>query len=83
VPDYPGVAANGHTVIGRALYQRNQVDFFAGAIDDVRVYDRAPSAAEIRALGSHLWAAEPRIWVMRSFDPTRLGGHEAAAGVAY
>ena len=51
VPYCPGGAASGHTVIGRALYQGNQVDFFAGAIDFVQVFDRALSASEIAQMG--------------------------------
>jgi len=51
VPYCPGGAATGHTVIGRAQYQGNQVDFFAGAIDFVQVFDRALSASEIAQMG--------------------------------
>jgi hypothetical protein len=46
----PGSAATGHTVIGRAQYQGHQVDFWAGKIDQVHVYDRALSPDEIAAL---------------------------------
>ncbi|MGC9665097.1 LamG-like jellyroll fold domain-containing protein [Planosporangium sp. 12N6] len=46
----PGVAAGGHTVIGRAQYQGRQVDFWGGALDQVHVFDRALSAAEIATL---------------------------------
>jgi Concanavalin A-like lectin/glucanases superfamily len=45
-----GDAATGHTVIGRAKYGGNQVDFWPGAIDQVHVYDRALSAAEVAQL---------------------------------
>jgi len=43
-------AATGHTAIGRAQYNGAQVDFVNGAIDDVRFYSRALSAAEVTAL---------------------------------
>lgn len=43
-------AATGHTAIGRAQYNGVQVDFTNGAIDDVRFYGRALSAAEVAAL---------------------------------
>jgi len=37
-------------VIGRAQYNNGLVDFWGGAIDRVRVYDRALSADEIATL---------------------------------
>jgi hypothetical protein len=43
-------AATGHTVIGRAQFGGNQVDFWRGAVDQVHVYDRALSDAEVRDL---------------------------------
>jgi len=43
-------AATGHTAIGRAQYNGGQTDFVNGAIDDVRFYSRALSAAEVSAL---------------------------------
>ncbi len=43
-------AATGHTAIGRAQYNAVQTDFVNGAIDDVRFYSRALSAAEVAAL---------------------------------
>jgi len=43
-------AATGHTAIGRAQYNGVQTDFVNGAIDDVRFYSRALSAAEVAAL---------------------------------
>ncbi|MFC0544097.1 LamG-like jellyroll fold domain-containing protein [Kutzneria chonburiensis] len=49
-PYCPGEAAVGHTVLGRALYNKAQVDFWPGALDGVHVYDRALSAAEIDQL---------------------------------
>jgi hypothetical protein len=45
-----GDAATGHTVIGRAKFGGNQVDFWPGAIDQVHVFDRALSAAEVAEL---------------------------------
>jgi concanavalin A-like lectin/glucanase superfamily protein/glycosyl hydrolase family 2 len=47
-----GSPATGHTVIGRAKYGGNQVDFWRGAIDQVHVYDRALSDAEVTQLYS-------------------------------
>jgi arabinan endo-1,5-alpha-L-arabinosidase len=44
--------ASGHTVIGRALRGGKQADFWPGAIDDVRLYDRALSRAEIKSLSA-------------------------------
>ncbi|MBX6762526.1 MAG: hypothetical protein K6T51_07700 [Rubrobacteraceae bacterium] len=46
----PGEAAPGHTVIGRAKYGGQQVDFWSGRIDQVHVYDRALSTPEVREL---------------------------------
>jgi hypothetical protein len=43
-------AATGHTVIGRAQFGGNQVDFWRGAVDQVHVYDRALSDAEVQEL---------------------------------
>jgi Concanavalin A-like lectin/glucanases superfamily/Glycosyl hydrolases family 2, sugar binding domain/Glycosyl hydrolases family 2 len=45
-----GDASSGHTVIGRAKFNGNPVDFWRGAIDQVHVYDRALSAGEIAEL---------------------------------
>lgn len=45
-------SATGHTVIGRAKYNGGQVDFWRGAIDQVHVYDRALTDAEVTELYS-------------------------------
>jgi hypothetical protein len=45
-----GDAATGHTVIGRAKFGGNPVDFWPGVIDEVHVFDRALAAAEIQRL---------------------------------
>lgn len=45
-----GDASSGHTVIGRAKFGGNPVDFWRGAIDQVHVYDRALTAAEVAGL---------------------------------
>ncbi|HZB34248.1 MAG TPA: LamG-like jellyroll fold domain-containing protein [Streptosporangiaceae bacterium] len=45
-----GDASTGPTVIGRAKFGGNQVDFWPGAIDQVHVFDRALSAAEVTEL---------------------------------
>ncbi|GAA4023933.1 glycoside hydrolase family 2 [Allokutzneria multivorans] len=42
--------STGNTVIGRGQYGGNQVDHLKGAVDDVRVFDRALSPAEIATL---------------------------------
>ncbi len=42
--------AGGHTVIGRGRYSGNPVDFVAGQIDDVRFYQSALSAADVKTL---------------------------------
>jgi hypothetical protein len=44
--------ATGNTVIGRAKYGGNQVDFWRGAIDQVHVYDRALTDTEVTQLYS-------------------------------
>ena len=46
----PQAAPTGHTVIGRGKYGGNQVDYLAGAVDQVHLYDRALSATEIKQL---------------------------------
>jgi Concanavalin A-like lectin/glucanases superfamily/Glycosyl hydrolases family 2, sugar binding domain/Glycosyl hydrolases family 2/Glycosyl hydrolases family 2, TIM barrel domain len=45
-----GDPSSGHTVIGRAKFGGNQVDFWPGAIDQVHVFDRALSADEVGQL---------------------------------
>ena len=45
-----GEASNGHTVIGRGQYGGNPVDFLDGAVDQVHLYDRALSDAEVNTL---------------------------------
>jgi hypothetical protein len=45
-----GDTSSGHTVIGRARYGGNPVDYWRGAIDQVHVYDRALSATEVAQL---------------------------------
>ncbi|GID97762.1 LamG-like jellyroll fold domain-containing protein [Amorphoplanes digitatis] len=46
----PQAAATGNTVIGRGRYGGNPVDYLDGTIDQVHLYDRALSAAEIKEL---------------------------------
>ena len=43
-------ASAGNTVIGRAKFGGNQVDHLDGTVDQVHVYDRALTAAEVRTL---------------------------------
>jgi hypothetical protein len=45
-----GDPSTGHTVIGRAKFGGNQVDFWPGAIDQVHAFDRALSADEVAKL---------------------------------
>ncbi|GAA5162977.1 MULTISPECIES: LamG-like jellyroll fold domain-containing protein [Amycolatopsis] len=45
-----GDASTGHTVIGRGQYGGNPVDYLNGAVDQVHVYDRALSDADVAAL---------------------------------
>ena len=45
-----GSDARGNTVIGRAKFGGNPVDFWRGAIDQVHVFDRALPPAEVAAL---------------------------------
>nr|WP_322747230.1 MULTISPECIES: LamG-like jellyroll fold domain-containing protein [unclassified Frankia] len=47
-----GEKAAGHTVIGRATYNGRPVDFWPGTVDEVHIFDRALSAAEVGALYS-------------------------------
>ncbi|TVT53771.1 glycoside hydrolase family 2 [Amycolatopsis rhizosphaerae] len=47
-----GEAATGHTVIGRGQYGGNPVDYVDGAVDQVHLYDRALSDAEVSTLYS-------------------------------
>ncbi|HEV2778434.1 MAG TPA: LamG-like jellyroll fold domain-containing protein [Actinophytocola sp.] len=45
-----GDPGTGNTVIGRAKFAGNPVDFWRGAIDQVHLFDRALPAAEVAAL---------------------------------
>ncbi len=47
-----GEASSGHTVIGRGQYGGNPVDYLNGAVDQVHVYDRALTDAEVNTLYS-------------------------------
>jgi len=42
--------STGPLTVGRARWERNKVDFWPGSVDEVRVWDRALSAADIKAL---------------------------------
>jgi len=49
--DCPSVwKATGHTVLGRGLFGGKPTDFVHGLLGDVRVYDRALTAAQIKTL---------------------------------
>lgn len=43
-------SSTGNTVIGRAKFGGNQVDFLDGTIDQVHLYDRALTDAEVQSL---------------------------------
>lgn len=58
--------AHSVVVIGPRHVQ-NQIDKFAGAIDDARIYDRALSAEEIAALEPNA-ALGPKPWAWWTFD---------------
>jgi hypothetical protein len=45
-----GDASTGHTVIGRARYGGNPVDYWPGTIDQVHLFDRALSADDVARL---------------------------------
>ncbi|WP_225993163.1 LamG-like jellyroll fold domain-containing protein [Actinomadura rudentiformis] len=45
-----GDPSTGHTVIGRAQYGGNEVDFWPGTLDEIRLYDRALSPTEVEIL---------------------------------
>lgn len=45
-----GFTAGGNTVLGRALWNGNEVDYFQGMLDDVRLYDRVLGPGEISDL---------------------------------
>lgn len=45
-----GDASTGPLAVGRAKYNGNNVDFLRGSVDDVRVFDRALSDAEVQQL---------------------------------
>jgi hypothetical protein len=46
----PQAAPTGNTVIGRGKFGGNPVDYLDGTVDNVHLYDRALSAAEIKDL---------------------------------
>ncbi len=65
--------ATGHTVIGRGLFGGKPTDFVHGLLGDVRVYDRALTAAQIKAL----YAQGPQgNW---QFDNTQGGAADTPA----
>ena len=80
--------AGGHLVIGRARFNSNPVDFVDGAIDDVRVYSSALTAADVAQLatngswrldeGSGTTAADDSL---NGYDGTLVGGATWAPGV--
>ena len=45
-------ASTGHTVIGRGQYDGNKVDYLRGDVDEVRIFDRALTDAEVASLAT-------------------------------
>jgi hypothetical protein len=45
-----GEGSSGHTLIGRARFNSNPVDYWRGGIDQVHVYDRALAPTEVAEL---------------------------------
>jgi hypothetical protein len=73
-----GWQANGSLVIGRAMWNGNPVDFFAGSVDEVRTFDRALSAADVAAsfhLTDNLIASYPMDNTSGSTATDVAGGH--------
>jgi alpha-N-arabinofuranosidase len=52
VPYRSAWKATGKTAIGRGLWQKANVDFVSGSIDDVRIYGTALTAEQIRTLAA-------------------------------
>ena len=48
----PQAEPTGNTLIGRGKYGGNPVDYLAGTVDDVHLYDRALTPAEIKQLST-------------------------------
>jgi alpha-L-arabinofuranosidase len=71
--------ATGHTVIGRGKFGGSPVDFVGGQIDDVRLYQSAVSAADIRAVAQ---AEIPASAMETVTPPAPATLHINAAGVA-
>ncbi len=59
--------ASGHTEVGRGLFGGNPTDYVHGLLGDVRVYDRALTAAQIKSLYTQ---GPQATW---QFDHTRGG----------
>lgn len=75
--------ATGPMAIGRAWHNSAKVDFFPGAIDDVRVFDRIVTAEEV----ADLFAAHPVVagrWTLNTdgTDGSGRGRHLSLAGDA-
>jgi hypothetical protein len=45
-----GDPATGPLAVGRGFYGGSRTDFWPGTVDDVRVWDRALSAADVAGL---------------------------------
>ncbi|MQM25019.1 LamG-like jellyroll fold domain-containing protein [Glycomyces albidus] len=75
--------ATGAFALGRDLWQGRKATYYAGDVDDVKVWNRAVPAGEIQRLGQH---AEG-IWDFETVDTTAIpdlsgGGNDLSAGGA-
>jgi hypothetical protein len=67
--------ANESFVLGRDLWKGNHSTYFAGDIDEVRVWDRVVSTSELERLGQHaegIWDFEG---IDTTYQDTSGGGH--------
>lgn len=68
--------ADGALQIGRALYRGSYVDYLAGQIDDVRLFDRPVAEGEVHQLVSR----RPVLTSRWQFDQTDAPGANSVAG---
>ena len=73
----PGYQASGPLTIGRGQWSGNPVDYWPGTIDDVRVFDRALSDAEVAQVYAGDDGEEPEL------DVTVTAQTRCLAGKAY
>ncbi len=82
--------ANGVTTVGRARFNGAPVDFFSGAIDDVRLYDRVLSGGEVAAMvpasyGTTINATPGLVsyWRMGESSGTTMSDSKGVSGGTY